>query len=68
MTPKERTLKLYLLPLNSNEQNFLLSLCKSIEKKEFDKAIDAKKIARPYEISKVFMVFHSKIDLLGFAN
>ena len=38
---KDRTFKLYLIPLNSGEQNFLLSLCKGIEKKAFDKLIDA---------------------------
>ena len=39
--PKDRIFKIYLLPLNSDEQNFLLSLCKGIEKEAFDKSMDA---------------------------
>ena len=39
--PKGRTLKLYLLPLNSNEQHFLLSLCNGIEKRAFYKSMGA---------------------------
>ena len=41
LKPKERILNLYLLPLNSYEQKFLLSLCTGIEKKVLDNSKDA---------------------------
>ena len=41
MKPKERKLKLYMLPLESNKQKFLLSLCNGIEKRAFDKSMGA---------------------------
>ena len=39
--PKDRTFKLNLLPLNSEEQKLFLSVCKGIEKEAFEKSIDA---------------------------
>ena len=39
--PKERKLKLYWLPLNSNGQKMILSLCNGIEKRAFDKSMGA---------------------------
>ena len=50
---KDRTFKLYLLPLNAHEKNFLPYLCKGIENEAFDKSKDA-----------IFMDFHSKMDYL----
>ena len=41
MSTKRRKLKLYLLPLNSNDQKILLFLCNGIEKRAFDKSMEA---------------------------